>query len=362
MKMTERAVAFPQSSLPVILSWDDVDTGCLLGEGAFASVYRVVRSSLLPEDDGESQSDDLMTEATFLGESFGDLTALTQAHERSETHRLVLKCTKPPSSDDTHERALVAAQGLVSEASILASLPRHPNIIRLIGISSHILGREPGSGFLVLERVTDTLDKVLKTCNHQSGSSSRGEFFSLSSFFRRRRTQGMTKCAQQLRVRIVLGVAEAMQFLHEHGILHRDLKPGNVGLGYDGEVRLLDFGSSRKKEGRRLTQAVGTMRYMAPEVALSQDYGFPADVHSFAILLWEVLTLHKPFDELSRTREELRHIIHVQQKRPSLRAVASPALRRLLQASWNTDPKLRPSFTHVVGQLKMESPRKRKSK
>ena len=105
-----------------------------------------------------------------------------------------------------------------------------------------------------------------------------------------------------------LGTAEAvdtalqlirgLERAHEHGIVHRDLKPSNVFVTEDGLVKLLDFGLAKLSDGSRVTRsgtAVGTIGYMAPEQVLAQDVDHRADLWSFGVMLYEMLTGRLPF-------------------------------------------------------------------
>ncbi|CAE8587270.1 unnamed protein product, partial [Polarella glacialis] len=101
------------------------------------------------------------------------------------------------------------------------------------------------------------------------------------------------------------GVAEALRFLHELDVLHRDVKSGNVFLLSKliaGEplspVKLGDMGFARPiAEFDGMTQGVGTLRYMAPEVIMSGNYGASADVFSMGILMHEIVSGKMPFDK-----------------------------------------------------------------
>lgn len=159
-----------------------------------------------------------------------------------------------------------------------------------------------------------------------------------------------------------VGVARAMEFLHEHKVIYRDLKPTNIGFDEEGNVQLFDFGLARsiankeggKNKGRYLTGVSGTARYMAPEVALSQDYSFPADVYSFSVLLWEICALEKPYANAT-SFDDLRRKVARKGIRPSLQKVASPVVKKLLQDGWQTDPNLRPTFSKILEVLTEES-------
>ena len=94
-----------------------------------------------------------------------------------------------------------------------------------------------------------------------------------------------------------------MQYLHNQGIIHRDLKPANIRFDNQNIIKVLDFGLATKlsptdknnDRNYKLNGGVGTCRYMAPEVAKCKPYNKLADVYSFGILMWQMLSLQVPF-------------------------------------------------------------------
>lgn len=93
-------------------------------------------------------------------------------------------------------------------------------------------------------------------------------------------------------------VALALGYAHEHGIVHRDIKPGNILVARDGTVRVLDFGVARARNSPALTQSgfVGSPYYAAPEQAMGRPVDIRADLYSLGVVLCELLTGKLPFE------------------------------------------------------------------
>lgn len=92
---------------------------------------------------------------------------------------------------------------------------------------------------------------------------------------------------------------------------------------------------------------------MAPEVALNQFYGLPADVYSFGITLWEIVTLIKPYGDMNRS--EHTHRVAHGRHRPCIDATCgSASIQKLMRNSWDRAPEHRPDFAKVVTILQQE--------
>jgi serine/threonine-protein kinase len=95
-------------------------------------------------------------------------------------------------------------------------------------------------------------------------------------------------------------ICQALEYLHGHGVIHRDLKPDNVMLCDDGTIRILDFGIARAAGLRRLTfsgftAAMGTPDYMAPEQVRGKSGNARTDLYSLGAMLYEMVTGSVPF-------------------------------------------------------------------
>ena len=99
-------------------------------------------------------------------------------------------------------------------------------------------------------------------------------------------------------VAIAAAAAEGLHFAHERGIVHRDVKPGNIMVLADGRVKIMDFGIARLTEPTVKTQTgvlLGSPQYMAPEQIIGQPLDHRADIFSLGLVLYEMLTGTKPF-------------------------------------------------------------------
>jgi eukaryotic-like serine/threonine-protein kinase len=164
-----------------------------------------------------------------------------------------------------------------AEARILSTL-NHPNIVRLFEVGADA---ELFIEFVDGATLADLMDR------HEEGR------FRISDA-----------------LRIAIHVGAALEHMHGRGFVHLDLAPSNIILRRDGRPVLVDFGAARLEGEERPPRVVGTDPYIAPEECAQQEVSRPADVFSFGVLLFELLTGELPFphgtpgDPFPQTRRE----------------------------------------------------------
>ncbi|AES62939.2 putative dual-specificity kinase TKL-Pl-4 family [Medicago truncatula] len=151
-------------------------------------------------------------------------------------------------------------------------------------------------------------------------------------------------------LKVAIDVSKGMNYLHQHNIIHRDLKAANLLMDENGVVKVADFGVARvRAQSGVMTAETGTYRWMAPEVIEHKPYDHKADVFSFGVVLWELLTGKLPYEFLT----PLQAAIGVVQKglRPTIPKSTHPKFVQLLEKSWQQDPTLRPDFSEIIESL-----------
>ena len=111
--------------------------------------------------------------------------------------------------------------------------------------------------------------------------------------------------------RLASQVADALGVAHTRGIVHRDIKPQNVLLAADGDVKVADFGVARAASETSLSDSslvLGTAKYMSPEQAMGDPVGPESDLYSLGIVLYEMLTDEVPFEADSALGVAMKHV------------------------------------------------------
>lgn len=199
-----------------------------------------------------------------LGE--GGMAAVYKAVDPRIGRTVAIKVIKTDLAEDPEFR-----RRFDTEARAVGNL-QHPNIVTV-----YEFGEENGRPYLVMQYLDGTpLDKVIA---------------------QRQNLPIIHK------LDIIIGVLKALEYAHEHGVIHRDVKPANVHLLKDGSVKLLDFGIAREGNlGQTKTgQVIGTMLYMPPEQMNGQLVDPRGDIFSTGIMLFELLAYSLPFDSRDQT-------------------------------------------------------------
>ncbi|MDR2915726.1 MAG: serine/threonine protein kinase [Tannerella sp.] len=201
----------------------------------------------------------------------GGVGAVWLATDTMLQRQVAVKALKPDISQEKENM-----QRFQSEAVTLAKL-RHPNITMLYNLI-----HDKGRWYMIMEYIEgETLETLLKN-------------------------RGVLPVIEMLS--IAIQALDGLQHAHNRGVIHRDLKPFNLMLSAEGEVKIMDFGIARIAGGSRLTrvgQAVGTPQYMSPEQVRGQEGNYASDIYSFGVVLYELLTGVTPFD--SDSEFEIMH-------------------------------------------------------
>ena len=153
--------------------------------------------------------------------------------------------------------------------------------------------------------------------------------------------------------RVACGTARGMAYLHSGvpPVLHRDLKSANILLDESYTPKVCDFGLSRLQASTNssMTGNCGTVQWMAPEVLANQKYNEKADVFSYGIILWELLTRACPYEGMGAVQCALA--VLNRDHRPVIPHWCPPFLQALIRACWKTDPQDRPTFAQILAAL-----------
>jgi len=148
-------------------------------------------------------------------------------------------------------------------------------------------------------------------------------------------------------VALAIAIADALAYLHDHGVVHRDLKPENIMVTADRRVKLVDFGIAldttlRKMTWAGLSQTVGTPDYMAPEQVKGKRGDARSDLYALGVILYEMLTGETPFQG-DNVYAAMRAKLQDDPTPPRrLRPDISPALEEIILHALERDPRDRP--------------------
>ena len=159
------------------------------------------------------------------------------------------------------------------------------------------------------------------------------------------------KLSQDRAIRIAISVLEALEYIHQNGVVHRDLKPENIMVDAEDNVKLIDFGIAGDAGARRLTYAnftatLGTADYISPEQIKGKRGDGRSDIYALGIILYEMLTGKQPFSG-SSPLEAMNDRLLNHPKPPSVADPSiSPQLQEVLYRALERDPKNRYASAH----------------
>src|SRR6266536_49490 len=192
----------------------------------------------------------------------------------------------------------------------LASELRHPNIVVI-----HDIAEDDGVNFIVMELVEG---RTLREVIHQDGP-----------------------LPPERAVQLLSQLADALDFAHQRGVVHRDIKPGNALVSPIDHLTLVDFGIARAAEGTRLTEAgarIGTAEYMAPESITEGDSGPGTDLYALGVIAYETLTGRTPLTGVNSQAIMYAQIHNPPPSPRSVRADLSAGIERVLVRQLGKDP------------------------
>jgi eukaryotic-like serine/threonine-protein kinase len=227
----------------------------------------------------------------------GGMSSVYRAHDRLLDRKVALKILHEHyGSDDTY------VARFRHEARAVAALS-HPNIVTVID-----RGEQDGRQFIVFEYVEgENLKRVVE----------RGPV------------------PIEMALEVALQIARGLSFAHQHGLVHRDVKPQNVLLNGSGEAKVTDFGIARSMSVQHsMTQTgtvLGTSDYIAPEQAQGRQVDEQSDVYSLGVVLFELLTGRVPFPGENFVAVAMRHINEPPPSVRELRPEVSPRLDAAVQ-------------------------------
>jgi len=143
-------------------------------------------------------------------------------------------------------------------------------------------------------------------------------------------------------LRVMRDIGSALDYAHQQGVIHRDVKTSNIMLTKSGQAVLTDFGLALNAQEGTLGNTFGSVHYIAPEQALSSKQAVPqSDLYSLGIVLFEMLTGRVPFEDVSAMSVALKHISDPPPMPSTLNVKISPQVEDVIMKALDKEPRKR---------------------
>jgi len=250
----------------------------------------------------------------------GGMSSVYSAHDRLLERRVALKVLHPHFGDDEEY-----VERFRREARAVAQLS-HPNLVTVID-----RGEDDDRQFIVFELIDG---ENLKELVQRTGPLPVGRAIELTA-----------------------SVADGLAFAHEHGLVHRDVKPQNVLVNGEGQAKVTDFGIARSLDVEHgVTQTgtvMGTSNYLSPEQAAGQPVTAATDIYSLGVVLYELLTADLPFPGDNFVAVAMKHLNEAPpsllERRPDVPVRLAAAVDRALE---KTPERRFPSMAAFAAELR----------
>lgn len=243
--------------------------------------------------DGATANGDSTLEGTTLGDfellrrvDIGGMGIVYLARQKSLKRLVAVKVLNPTQS--ATNRGVHRFEHETTSAGRLS----HPNVVQVLEA-----GSDRGMRFFAMEWMAGgTLHQRLEARRRERAEA-----------VRRADTPAVRSAIEQT-LRATIEIADALAYVHEHGVIHRDIKPKNILFDDKGVAHLADFGLAKDEEASSLSRTgdiAGTPHYLSPEQALAKRITIDhrTDIYSLGVVLYESLSLVKPFD--GKTLEQI---------------------------------------------------------
>ncbi|MES3022223.1 MAG: protein kinase [Pseudomonadota bacterium] len=250
----------------------------------------------------------------------GAMGVVYDAHDPSMDRRVAIKTILADKLLDPQVAAEYSAR-FMGEVRTVAGM-NHPNIVKV-----YDMGQGDDGAYLVMEFI---------------------EGKELKNFLDSKHVFGIVET-----VGIVCELLEALDYAHRKGVIHRDIKPANVMIDQHGKVKLTDFGVARVSasgahEATKAGTMVGTPSYMSPEQVKGLAAGAGADLFATGVLLYQCLSLHKPFVGNSEWEIWQKIVNDAPPPLSTYREQIPEALERAVLHALAKDPRQRPASARVM--------------